>query len=87
MKKNQKKNLIVTLTRKSKKNQYSNYFSNNMKNLKKVWSGINDLISSRKNKSNSSSSIYISKTELTSDPSLIANQFNDYFTTVTDNLR
>ena len=81
------RNLIVTLTRKSKNNHYSNYFSNNMKNLKKVWSGINDLISSRKNKRNSPSSIYISKTELTSDPSLIANQFNDYFTTVADNLR
>lgn len=79
------RNMIVALTRRSKKNHYVRYFDFHSKNSRKVWSGIRDIISTRAN-SESPISI-ITGDSLTSDPEKVANSFNDFFTTIADSIR
>eukprot|EP00111_Clytia_hemisphaerica_P016664 TCONS_00049408-protein len=69
------RNMIVTLTRRSKKNHYIRYFDFHSKNSRKVWSGVRNIISTRAN-SESPISI-ITGDSLTSDPEKVANSFND----------
>ena len=38
------KNEITNLTRQSKKNYYNQYFTENSKNLQKMWRGIKEII-------------------------------------------
>ena len=77
------RNLIVSLTRKSKKNHYTSYFHDNIHNLKKVWHGINSIIANNKSKNCSVSSIYVNNNcDISSDPTIISNKFNDYFSNV-----
>ena len=79
------RNLIVSLTRRSKKNHYARYFNIHSRNSRKVWSGVRDLIS---NKANPECSISItSGNSVTSDPETVANHFNDFFTTIADSIR
>ena len=74
------RNMIVSLTRRSKKNHFSSYFQDNIHNLKKIWQGINSIIASRKSKSCSVSSIYVNENrDISSDPITISNKFNEYF--------
>ena len=42
------KNEITTLTRQSKKEYYNHYFSENSKNLYKIWKGIKEIINIKK---------------------------------------
>ena len=48
------RNRIVDLIRQSKTNYYRQYFNDNLKNSKKIWTGINEIISlkSKKNVTN-----------------------------------
>ena len=74
--------MIVTLTRKSKKSHFSGYFQDNLTNLKKVWQAINSIISN-KSKNQSVSSLYINeKKDTSSDPVIISNEFNEYFSSI-----
>ena len=79
------RNEIVNITRISKKKFYSKYFSNNAKDMKKIWQGINEIVNV---KSRQTSSINcISKNgKITTDPSEITEHFNDYFSTVASNI-
>ena len=79
------RNKIVDLLNHSKTDHYKYYFENNMKNSKKVWEGINELISIKK-KSVSKISLNINNT-LISDPRLLAENFNNYFTTIANKIR
>ena len=72
------KNHIVTLTRTSKNNHYSQFFSVHATNITKVWEGIREIIGS-----NSKSSIRVDD-HLTTDPKVVANVFNDFFTSIAD---
>ena len=47
------RNKLLMLTRLSKKAYYHNYFENNLKNSKKTWEGINNLINRKKRNSKS----------------------------------
>ena len=80
------RNLVVNLIRRSKRNYYLNYFSENSKNLRKTWQGINTLIYSNKKKSLSPTELLINGTSI-SDKSIIANAFNDYFTNIAQEIR
>ena len=59
------------MIRESKSNYYHEFFNNNLKNSKKIWSGINDLISSKSKNKNSNITLDING-NLTSDKKLIA---------------
>ena len=77
--------MIVSLTRKSKRNHFSSYFQDNIHNLKKIWQGINSIIANNKSKSSSVSSIYVNENrDISSDPITISNKFNEYFSNVAE---
>ena len=84
------KNEITKLTRQNKKAYYQNYFSENSKNAKKLWAGINEIINS-KSKSNFTPSCIeeINDTgELTTitEPAKVANAFNDHYVSVANKI-
>ncbi|XP_065683357.1 uncharacterized protein LOC136096127 [Hydra vulgaris] len=80
------RNLLVTLTLRSKKNHYSKFFSDNAKNLKSTWNGIKNLlnISSRVN---SSPSCLSSINSMIHDPIKISESFNSFFVSVPEDLQ
>ena len=82
----QLRNRIVALTKISKKLHYQNYFQNNSKDIKKTWNGIKQIIDLRKCNRFQPSAIFIDH-ELKSDPTEIANNFNNYFANVGPNLQ
>ena len=81
--KNYKKhrNMIISLTRKSKKKYYSDYFTEYNTNIKKTWEGIRQLININKKKSISIR--YINHENLsTSDNKEMANAFNSFYANI-----
>ena len=75
------RNQIVSLTRLSKKNHLQNYFESNIKNSRKIWQGIREIINLNKNY-NFVPNYIVSGTNSYSDPKSIANCFNDFFTSI-----
>ena len=69
----------------SKKLYYTNFFHNNNKNLKKVWQGIKEIINI-KTKNQSVPSCIIQDEQTHSDPQVIAEKFNNYFSTIADSI-
>ena len=49
------RNLIVTLCRRSKANYFSDYFRENSRNIRKIWQGVNSIISVRSSTSSTKS--------------------------------
>ena len=80
------RNQIVTLIRQSKINYYEKYFSNNMKNSKNTWKGINQLIGTKQNHSNNILTLKINE-QLTSDSLKVAEHFIDFFTSIATKIR
>ena len=80
------RNSIVTLMRVSKQNYYSEYFRNYKNNIKKSWKGINEIINSSNSHHNDPISLNVNSV-LTSDKLVIANYFNDYFSTISSKVR
>ena len=78
------RNRIVSLTRASKKLYYSRYFLQNSGNLRKLWQGVREIISSPI--SNSCISLNINDA-LSSNPEEVSEGFNDFFSTVADKIR
>ena len=74
------RDLLNHLIRKSKKIYYISYFNKFRKKSKMVWSGINDIIQKQKKHSNVLCLSINGK--LTTNHKIIANCFNEYFTTV-----
>ena len=80
------RNSIVTLSRQSKSNHFTKYFNRHSKNMKKVWSGVRNLICS--NTVNASKPISINIGEsVTAKPETVANHFNNFFTSIADTIR
>ena len=79
------RNTITTLSRISISNYYEAYFRDNLHCIRKVWKGINNLLG-RKVKSPAPSSLLIGETTET-DPQIIANTFNNYFSSVAEDIR
>ena len=80
------RNLLSTVLKRSKQNYYNNFFSKNIKNLKKTWRGINEIISD-KNRNYSTIKSIIENGYTITDPKEIANSFNDYFASVAENIQ
>ena len=79
------RNSILNLMKISKRNYYQHFFNNNIKNIKHIWKGINELISKSKTKDNNIS-LKINDT-LIKNESKIAGAFNDYFSSIAQNLQ
>ena len=78
------RNRIVSLTRASKKLYYSRYFLQNSGNLKKLWQGVREIISSPR--SNSCISLNINDS-LSSNPEEVSENFNEFFSSIADKIR
>ena len=79
------KNQINDLIFYSKKDYYSKFFNEYSDNIKKVWQGIKGIINIKSKDQNSPNCIEVNK-ELVTDNTEISNEFNNYFSTVADNI-
>ena len=80
------RNQIVTLGRESKNNYYRCFFTENANDIKNTWRGIREIIDLRGKTKNNLTSLMINK-ELINNPTKIANEFNNYFSTIAENLQ
>ena len=80
------RNMITTLCRRSKENYYSKYFKDNFSNIKKIWEGIKSIISTKSNSNHVPTCLEINNNIVT-DPMCISNTFNDYFSSVADEIK
>ena len=80
------RNRIVTLCRQSKKLYYQKYFEINSVNLRNTWRGIKSIINLNEKDKSTPSSIMING-ELNTDHSEIANEFNNYFSSIAGKLQ
>ena len=76
------RNKITKLTRISKKTYYHEYFNNNLKNMKKTWEGINNLINRKKKHKMITKLKCPNKNEFISNPKDIPDVLNKYFSTI-----
>ena len=79
------KNQIVLKIREDKKHFYQNYFTKNNKDLRKIWQGIKQIINIKSKNFDQPSCVLIDEISIT-DPTEIANSFNDYFTSIAENI-
>ena len=79
------KNDITHDTRMSKKNYYRKYFSEHKNNLQKIWKGIKEIINIKSKNFDHPTCIQDGDQNLT-DPKMIANSFNDYFSSIADKI-
>ena len=79
------RNQIVKLCRDSKSIYFQSFFRNNASNIKNTWKGINKIINVSSKNWNTPSLIVNNK--LISEPVEVANKFNEYFSTIAENLQ
>ena len=79
------RNQIVKLCRDSKSIYFQSFFRNNASNIKNTWKGINKIINVSSKNRNTPSLIVNNK--LISEPVEVANKFNEYFSTIAENLQ
>ena len=80
------RNEIVDDIRESKKQFYQSYFSKNSNNIKETWKGIKTIINIKNKSKNYQSSLLVDNNLIT-DPKKVADSFNDYFSSIADNLQ
>jgi hypothetical protein len=80
------RNQIVSLCRQSKKEYYQNYFITNSDNLRNTWRGIKSVINLN-GKDNSHPTSLLINNDLITDPTKIANEFNNYFSKIAGKLQ
>ena len=79
------KNEVTSLTRQGKKEYYNRYFTENKANLKKIWSGIKEIINIKNKTLNHPTCIKDDKKTLY-EPTEIASAFNNYFSNIADDI-
>ena len=79
------RNRVVVLLKESKTNYFHNFFYTNGNNMKLLWSGLNSIISNNNSKTNIISKLNDVNGNLTTDPTEIANTFNNFFKNVAGN--
>lgn len=79
------KNRIILITRESKRNFYQNYFSENSNNLRTIWKGIKEVINIKTKNLDHPSCLQENNKTIT-DPTLVAETFNNYFSSVADSI-
>ena len=77
----QKRNLIVTLLRESKKQYFADFFEEHKSDVKKTWEGIRNIVNVSK-KSHVSPSQLFYKNETHSTNKAMANAMNDFFVNI-----
>ena len=75
------RNRITGLIKRSKKNHYQNYFTQNSKDIKKTWTGIKNVINLKSCGKNQTNSMCINK-KMESEPTKIAEGFNSFFSSI-----
>ena len=80
------RNRIVNEIRESKKSYFHQYFDEHKDNMKMLWKGIKNIISIRPGNFDSVRFLKEENGSKISDPMKIANEFNNYFTNVADNI-
>ena len=71
--------MLSTLTKKSKMNYCNHYFKTNCDNIKNTWKGIKSILNINNNQSNILK-ILVSNDTTSTEPTEIANMFNNFFT-------
>ena len=79
------KNEVTGLIRTSKKDYYDRYFTQHKNNLGKTWQGIKQIIN-MKTKNSDYPSCIIHEGKTITDPTEIANKFNNFYTTIADDI-
>ena len=77
------RNLLSTLLKRAKEKYFTNFFNENIKDIKKTWKGIKTLVS-MKQKNNDTPSLITKDEKYINDPVSIANTFNNFFTSVAE---
>ena len=77
---------IFEALKESKANYFHNFFHTNGNNMKLLWSGLKSIISNKNSKVNIISKLNDVNGNLTNDPAVIANTFNDFFVNVAGNV-
>ena len=75
------RNLISALMKRSKQNNYTKYFENNLTSIKNTWKEIKSIISMRSS-SSITPTLLTFQNETIDNPKRIANIFNNYFSTI-----
>ena len=81
------RNKIVDLLKITKEAYYKNYFQENRKNSRALWSGINEIIYSKKSSKTIPPSSISVEGKTISDPQNIAENFNTLFTSIGKNIQ
>jgi hypothetical protein len=79
------RNRIVESIKRSKQDFFSEYFTSNNRNLRKIWQGINDIINVKSRSLVTPTSI-TSNGNIITDPTLISNEFVEHYTSVADKI-
>ena len=79
------RNRLNIIIEDSKKQYYTKFFTENSKNLKKVWQGIKEIIH-LKSKNSSSPKCIIQGANSITDPKILAENFNSYFSTIANSI-
>ena len=77
-------NLLSTLMKKSKQAYYDKYFERNWNNIKNTWKGIKSLISLKTVASSVPTVLSLDNGDTITNPSDIANTFNNYFASIAE---
>ena len=77
------RNLLSTLLKRAKEEYFTNFFNENIKDIKKNWKSIKTLVSLRQ-KNNDTPSLATKDGKYINDPVAIANTFNNFFTSVAE---
>ena len=78
------RNLLSTLTKKSKQAYYDKYFERNWNNIKNTWKGIKSLISLKTVASSVPTVLSLDNGDTITNPYDIANTFNNYFASIVE---
>ena len=76
-------NLLSRLLKRAKEKYFTNFFSENIKDIKKTWKGTKTLVSI-KQKNNDTPSLITKDEKYINDPVSITKTFNNFFTSVTE---
>ncbi|MBY0580760.1 MAG: hypothetical protein K2P53_03665 [Rickettsiales bacterium] len=84
----QYKYMIITLIKLSKKMHFKSFFTENVKNLREIWKGINNLINVKSSNHSSPNCLQDNDNEIyITEPYLISEKFNTFFTNVAQKLK
>ena len=76
---NRFRNSVNKNTRHSMKNYYSSYFDSCKNNMRKIWKGVNEIVTSKNSTCNVN---HLRHNQFIDDPKIISETFNNFFVNV-----